>query len=97
MQKWMNEGFPGGLVVKSLPANSGAMGLTCDPGRSHIPRSNWAHVLQPPKSMDTEPVLCNKGSHHTGKPAHPTEKRRWLATAREKPTQQQRPSTAINK
>ena len=36
----MNEGFPGGLVVKSVPANAGAIGLNTGPGRSHIPQRN---------------------------------------------------------
>ena len=37
-------GFPGGLVVKNPPANTGDMGSIPDPGRSHMPRSNEAHV-----------------------------------------------------
>ena len=32
--------FPGGTVVKNLPANAGDMGLSPGPGRSHMPRSN---------------------------------------------------------
>ena len=32
--------FPGGAVVKSLPANSGDMGSIPGPGRSHILWSN---------------------------------------------------------
>ena len=32
--------FPGGAVVKNLPANAGDMGLIPGPGRSHVPRSN---------------------------------------------------------
>ena len=32
--------FPGGAVVKDLPANAGDMGLSPGPGRSHKPRSN---------------------------------------------------------
>ena len=34
------EGFPGGLVVKTLPANTGDMGSILGPGNSHMPRSN---------------------------------------------------------
>ena len=34
------EGFPGGAVVKNLPANAGDSGLSPGPGRSHMPRSN---------------------------------------------------------
>ena len=32
--------FPGGTVVKNLPANAGDMGSSPGPGRSHMPRSN---------------------------------------------------------
>ena len=32
--------FPGGTVVKNLPANAGNTGLSPDLGRSHMPRSN---------------------------------------------------------
>ena len=32
--------FPGGTVVKNLPANAGDTGSSPGPGRSHIPRSN---------------------------------------------------------
>ena len=33
------KGFPGGSVVKNLPANAGDMGSSPGPGRSHMPRS----------------------------------------------------------
>ena len=33
-------GFPGGAVVKNLPANAGDMGSSPSPGRSHMPQSN---------------------------------------------------------
>ena len=33
-------GFPGGAMVKNLPANVGDMGSSPGPGRSHMPRSN---------------------------------------------------------
>ena len=36
----MNEDFPGGAVVKNLPANAGDTGSSPGPGRSHMPRSN---------------------------------------------------------
>ena len=32
--------FPGGAVVKNLPAHAGDKGLIPGPGRSHMPRSN---------------------------------------------------------
>ena len=34
------EGFPGGAVVESLPANAGDTGSSPGLGRSHMPRSN---------------------------------------------------------
>ena len=33
-------GFPGGTVVKNLPANAGDTGSSPGPGRSHMLRSN---------------------------------------------------------
>ena len=33
-------GFPGGAVVKNLPANARDMGSSPGLGRSHMPRSN---------------------------------------------------------
>ena len=33
-------GFPGGAVVKNLPANAGDMGSSPGPRRSHMRRSN---------------------------------------------------------
>ena len=32
--------FPGGAVVKNLPANAGDTGSSPGPGRSHVPWSN---------------------------------------------------------
>ena len=33
-------------MVKNPPASAGDVGLILDLGRSHMPRSNWAHVSQ---------------------------------------------------
>ena len=33
-------GFPGGAVVKNLPANAGDTGSSPGPGRSHMPWNN---------------------------------------------------------
>ena len=38
----MWEGFPGGAVVESLPANAEDTGSSPGLGRSHMPRSNYA-------------------------------------------------------
>ena len=40
------KGFPGGAVVKNPPVNAGDTGSSPDPGRSHMPRSNYAHAPQ---------------------------------------------------
>ena len=40
------EGFPGGAVVGSLPANAGDTGSSPGLGRSHVPRSGWAREPQ---------------------------------------------------
>ena len=39
-------GFPGGAVVENLPANAGHAGSSPGLGRSHVPRSGWAHEPQ---------------------------------------------------
>ena len=41
-QKICNKDFPGGPVVKKLPANAGDMSLILGSGRSHMPWSNEA-------------------------------------------------------
>ena len=40
------QGFPGGTVVENLPANAEDTGSSPGLGRSHMPRSNWAHEPQ---------------------------------------------------
>ena len=40
IKKMWYRGFPGGSVVRSLPASAGDMGSSPGPGRSHMPRSN---------------------------------------------------------
>ena len=57
----MNRDFPGGAVVKNLPANAGDMGSIPGPGRSHMPRSNGARAPQllSLRSRAREPQLLN--------------------------------------
>ena len=45
----LHRDFPGGLVVKNLPANAGDTGSIPDPGRSHVPQSGsyCACALEP--------------------------------------------------
>ena len=40
------EGFPGGAVVESLPADAGDTGSSPGLGGSHVPRSSWARGPQ---------------------------------------------------
>ena len=40
------EGFPGGAVVESLPANAGDTSSSPGLGGSHMPRSGWAREPQ---------------------------------------------------
>ena len=68
--KKKKEGLPGGAVVKNPPANAGDLGLSPGPGRSHMLRSNQAHVPQLLKPVCLEPVLHNKRSHRNEKPVH---------------------------
>ena len=51
--------FPGGPVVKNQPANAGDWGSISGPGRSHMPRGNWARAPQLVSSGIVEPMLCN--------------------------------------
>ena len=41
-----SRGFPGGSLVKNLPASAGDTGWISDLGGPHIPRSSWAHAAQ---------------------------------------------------
>ena len=40
------QGFPGGAVVESLPANAGSAGSSPGLGGSRVPRSGWAREPQ---------------------------------------------------
>ena len=44
--KMHTQGFPGGAVVKNPPANAGDAGSIPDPGRSHMPWSNYTCAPQ---------------------------------------------------
>ena len=40
INRGLDRDFPGGAVVRSLPANAGDVGSISGPGRSHMPQSN---------------------------------------------------------
>ena len=60
--------FPGGAVVKNLLANVGDAGSSPGPGRSHMPRSNYAHASQLLSlcSRAREPQLLSPRATTTG-------------------------------
>ena len=64
------EDFPGGPVVRSLPANAGDTGSIPGLGRSHMMWGSVACGPQPLKPLHLEPVLRNKRSHRDEKPAN---------------------------
>ena len=89
--------FPGGAVVKNLPANAGDTGSIPGLGISHMPWSNEArapqllslcsraHEPQLLKLARLEPMLYNKRSHHNKKHRHRNEEQPQLTAARESP------------
>ena len=54
--------FPGGTVVKNLPAKAGNTGPIPGPERFHMPRNNQARAPQLLTPKCLEPTLCNKTS-----------------------------------
>ena len=46
IKRFQKGGFPGGAVVKNLPANARHTGLSPAPGGSHMPQSNKARAPQ---------------------------------------------------
>ena len=60
------EGFPGGPLVKNLPANAGDTGSILGPGRYHMPRASkpvchyWAHAAQRRSHHSEKPVYLNE-------------------------------------
>ena len=69
----------GGLVVKNLPVNAGDTGSVSAPGKSHMPRRNWARA---PQLLS----LCSRACElQLLKPTGP----RAHALQREKPSQRE--------
>ena len=95
-------------MVKNPPCNARDTGSTPGLGRFHMLWSSWAcgpqlksscsgaHELQLLKSMRLEPVLHNRRSHHSEKPAHRNRRVVQLTATRESPVPQPRTNTAKN-
>ena len=60
-------------MVKNPPANAGDKGSSPGPGRSHMPRSNYARVLSATEPVCLELVLRSKKSDRNEKLAHRNE------------------------
>ena len=70
--------FPGGTVNKNLPVNAGDTGSITGPEK--MPN---AVGQRRPCASTTEPMLCNKRSHCSGKPIHHNEEQLLLTATRE--------------
>ena len=97
IQKESCWGFPGGAVVKSLPANAGDTGSSPGLGRSHMPQSSWAREPQLLSlctwslcSTTTEAAIVRGPRTAMKSGPHLPQLEKALA-------QKQRPNTAINK
>ena len=78
-------GFPGGLVVKNLPANAGDTGSIPGLGRSHMPWSSKAHVPHLLKLTHVKPVSSTREAVAMRSPHATTREKPPLATTRESP------------
>ena len=74
------QGFPGGAVVESLPANAGDTGSSPGLGRSHVLQSSWAREPQL-LSLRVWSLCSARRGRDSERPAH----RAPLATTRESP------------
>ena len=79
------EGFPGGAVVESLPANAGDTGSSPGLEGSHMPRSGWA--CEPQLLSLRVWSLCSAAEWGRGgeRPAHRDEEWPPLAATGESP------------
>ena len=62
--------FPAGPVVKNPRTNAGDLGSIPGLGRPRVPWGNQAHTPQLLSPRTLQPVLHNKRSHFSQKPAH---------------------------
>ena len=68
--RFVMRGFPGGSAVKNSAAEAGDTSLISDAGRSHMPRSSWAHVppLLRPRAATAEARGPGTGAPQQEKP-----------------------------
>ena len=77
-------GFPGGAVVENVPANAGDTGSSPGLGRSHMPRSGWAHEPQL-LSLRVWSLCSATRGHDSERAAHRDEEWPPLAATRGSP------------
>ena len=90
------QGFPGGTVVESLPANAGDTGSSPGLGRSHMPRSNWARETQL-LSLRVWSLCSTREATIVRGPRTVMKSGPRLPQLEEALAQKRRPNTAINK
>ena len=100
--------FPGGPVVKNLPASAEDTGSISGPGRSHMSTGNWAcasqllssqsraHKVKLLNPMYLQPMLHDKKSHHDEKPKHRNGEEPCSPQVEKAQMQQRRPTVAKN-
>ena len=89
------QGFPGGAVVESLPANAGDTGPGL--GRSHMPRSKWAREPQLLSLRVWSPCSATKEATIVRGPRTAMRSGPRLPQIEKALAQKRRPNTAKNK
>ena len=95
--KWKLLGFPGGAVVKNLPANAGDTGLSPGPGRPHMLWSYWARAPQLLSLNAYSPCSTTREATAMRSPRTATKSSPHLPQLEKAREQQRRPNAAKNK
>ena len=90
-------GFPGGAVVKSLPANAGDMGSSPGLGGSRMPQSGWAREPQLLSLRIWSLCSATREAAIVRGPRTAMKSGPRLPQLERALTQKRRPNTAINK
>ena len=90
-------GFSGGAVVENLPPNAGDTGSSPGLGRSHMPRSNWAHEPQLLSLRIWSLCSATREATTVRGPRTAMKSGPRLPQLEKALAQKQRPNTAINK
>ena len=93
-QERRQEGFPGGAVVESPPANAGDVGSSPGLGGSHMPRSSWAREPQLLSLRVWSPCSATREATIVRGPRTAMKSGLCLPQLEEALTQKRRPNTA---